>query len=86
MCIRDSKYTFEVSSPGINRPLKTPRHFALAQGMQVRVKTRVPVGDAKFFIAPLTEVDDDGITLDVRGEPVHIPFRLVAKANLEFEF
>lgn len=79
-------YHLEVSSPGVNRPLKKPQHFALAVGRRVRVKTRVPVGDDSFFVAPLVASDDEGLTLDVRGDEVRIPYRLVAKANLEFEF
>lgn len=83
-----SAYLLEVSSPGVNRPLKVPRHFKLAQGLDVRVKTRAPVGphNESFYIARLTEADDDGIALDVRGERVEIPYRLIAQANIEYRF
>ena len=80
-----SAYTLEVSSPGINRPLVRPSHFALAAGMKVRVKTRVPVEGEKFFIAELVSAQDDHIVLDVRGEEVEVPYRLVSKANLEMD-
>lgn len=81
-------YNLEVSSPGVNRPLKTPRHFALAKGLDVRLKTRTPFGPSNetFFIARLTDVRDDGVTLDVRGTSVEIPFRLIAQANIEYRF
>lgn len=79
-------YHLEVSSPGVNRPLKKPEHFALAVGRKVRVKTRVPVEGESFFLAPLVASDDEGLVLDVRGTEVRIPYRLVGKANLEFEF
>lgn len=81
-----SAYTFEVSSPGVNRPLTRPRHFELAVGKDVRVKTRVPVAGESFFIARLEEASEEGIALDVRGAQVSIPYRLISKANLEFKF
>jgi len=79
-------YTLEVSSPGVDRPLKRPEHFERAIGLTIRVKTRVPVAGESFFIAPLTEVTDEGIALDVRGRRVDIPFRLIGQANIEYRF
>ncbi len=80
------KYTLEVSSPGVNRVLKTPRHFELAVGRKVRVKTRIPVEGESFFIAPLVAADADRVVLDVRGSEVEVPYRLVSRAILEAEF
>lgn len=89
----DGAYHFEVSSPGINRPLKRPEHFALAVGHKVRVKTRVPIAPpdgtapVKFFIEKLRAADDEGITLALGGKgDLTVPYRLIAKANLEYEF
>jgi len=85
-------YQLEVSSPGVNRPLKKPHHFKLALGLDVRIKTRTPVASAaggpneSFFIARLTEANDEGIALDVRGQRVDIPYRLIAQANIEYRF
>lgn len=80
------KYEFQVSSPGVNRPLTTPAHFAKAVGERVRVKTRVPVAAQDLFIAPLREAGEEALVLDLDPEPVTIPYRLVARANLEFDF
>jgi len=80
-----SAYTLEVSSPGLNRPLVKREHFSLAVGMKIRVKTRVPVAGESFFIADLTSAEPNHIVLDVRGEDVQVPYRLVSKANLEME-
>jgi len=80
-------YTLEVSSPGVDRPLKTPAHFRAAVGLMVRVKTRVPVAGAdNFFIAPLAEADDERVVLDVRGARVEVPYRLIAAASIEYQF
>jgi ribosome maturation factor RimP len=78
-------YTLEVSSPGLDRPLKTPRHFAMARGLAARIKTRVPVGAESFFIAPILEAGDEAVTIEVRGAPVEIPYRLISRANLEVQ-
>lgn len=83
-----SAYLLEVGSPGVNRPLKTPAHFARAVGLDVRVKTRVPVGptNESFFIARLVSADADALTLDVRGNATQIPYRLVSQASIEYRF
>jgi ribosome maturation factor RimP len=78
-------YTLEVSSPGLDRPLKTPRHFAMAQGLSARIKTRVPVAGESFFIAPIVSAGDEAVTIDVRGTQVEVPYRLIARANLEVQ-
>ena len=79
-------YTLEVSSPGVNRPLQTEHHFKVAQGLMVRIKTRAPVAGESFFIAKLIEASDEGVALDVRGNRVEIPYRLIQKANVEYQF
>ncbi len=81
-------YDLEVTSPGVNRPLKRLEHFKRALGLEVRVKTRVPVGEANetFFIATLAEVGEDGVVLDLRGRRVEIPLRIIATAQIEYKF
>ena len=79
-------YRLEVSSPGVNRPLVTPSHFQRAVGLRVRVKTRVPVAGETFRIAPLVSADDDELVLEGPDGPVAIPYRHVARANVEYEF
>lgn len=80
-----SAYHLEVTSPGLDRPLKKPEHFRRARDMKIRVKTRVPVHGASFFVAPVVDVDDETVTLEVSGERVDIPYRLISGANLEVE-
>ena len=81
-------YHLEVSSPGLERPLKKPEHFRRAEGRVVRVKTFAPLGapPRRNFRGVLTAVVDDGVTVDVEGAgSFQIPFRDIAKANLDFE-
>lgn len=83
------EYSLEVSSPGVNRPLKKPVHFERVKGQKVKVKTFGPIGEPprKNFTGTLTEVAADAITVDVEGAgSFRISFKDIAKANLEFEF
>jgi ribosome maturation factor RimP len=80
-----SAYNLEVSSPGLDRPLKTPHHFRLASGLTVRVKTRVPIDGENFFVAPLLKADDEEVVLSVRGAEVRIPYRHIRQARLEVQ-
>jgi ribosome maturation factor RimP len=83
------EYNLEVSSPGVNRPLKKPVHFERVRGQKVKVKTFGPIGEPprKNFTGTLTEVVADAISVDVEGAgSFRIPFKDIAKANLEFEF
>jgi len=83
------EYHLEVSSPGLNRPLKKPEHFRRAAGQKVKVKTFGPIGEPprKHFSGILKDVRADGVVVEVEGAgPFQIPFKDIAKANLEFEF
>ena len=83
------EYNLEVSSPGVNRPLRKPVHFERVKGQKVKVKTFGPIGEPprKNFTGTLTEVAADAISVDVEGAgSFRIPFKDIAKANLEFEF
>lgn len=85
----DHPYSLEVSSPGLNRPLKKPEHFQRAQGKKVKVKTYAPIGEPprKNFSGMLTGIDADVVTVEVEGAgPFRIPMREIAKAHLEFDF
>lgn len=84
-----TEYSLEVSSPGLNRPLKKPAHFQRVKGQKVKVKTFGPMGEPprKNFSGTLTEVTGEGIAVEVEGAgSFSIPFRDIAKAHLEFEF
>jgi ribosome maturation factor RimP len=59
-----SKYTLEVSSPGLERPLRTPTHYAGAIGSKVSVKTNARVDGERRIKGTLVAADDDGITVD----------------------
>jgi ribosome maturation factor RimP len=81
------QYMLEVSSPGLNRPLKRIEHFRRVLGRKVRVRTKAPGGDRRSFIGRLEEADESAVTVAVEGgDAVRIAFAEIEKANLEFEF
>lgn len=59
------RYTLEVTSPGVERPLRTPDQFARAVGETVTVKTIDPVDGRRRLQGVLTSADDMGITVRV---------------------
>jgi ribosome maturation factor RimP len=81
-------YTLEVSSPGLDRVLRTHAHFARFPGEQVQVemKTVMQMKSAKVvrkrFSGPLLKVDQNEITIEVDGEPVVLPLAGIHKARL----
>jgi ribosome maturation factor RimP len=77
----EGSYQLEVSSPGLERPLKTPAHYARVVGERVEVRTTVPVDDALRHLGTLKAVDDDGFELDVEGTSRRFDFRDVASAR-----
>jgi ribosome maturation factor RimP len=58
------RYTLEVSSPGLERPLRTPAHFAAAVGETVGVKTIPGVAGERRFEGTLVASDESGITVE----------------------
>jgi ribosome maturation factor RimP len=72
----------EVSSPGLDRPLKRPQDFARFLGEQVRVRVQLPLNGRRRFVGTLKSVGEVGIELDVDGESVSIGFTAIDKARL----
>ena len=86
------KYALEVSSPGLNRPLKTLEDYQRYTGRLIKIKTREPLADdqgnlRKTFLGELEGIEGDFVRMRLReGQKARIPLDSVAKANLEFEF
>lgn len=82
----EGTYTLEVSSPGINRPLKLPEHFKRFIGKRVRVRTRELVQGRRSFLGPLLDVSADKIAVDQDGTRFEIPFAVIEKSNYEHDW
>ncbi len=81
------KYALDVSSPGLDRPLRTLGHFERSVGERVYVKTTEPREGRSVFRGRLIRADAGGIglALDEGGE-VTISYHTIAKAHVIFEF
>ncbi len=82
----DGRYTLEVSSPGLERPLRTVEHFRGALDGPVRVKTRVDVDGERRFGGELVEVDDDAITLRTSEGERRLAYDDIDSARTVFEW
>jgi ribosome maturation factor RimP len=82
------RYTLEVSSPGLERPLRLPRHFQGAVGATVTLKTLPDVDGPRRVVGLLAAADDDGIVV---RDPETLADRTlqydqIAKARTVFEW
>ena len=76
-------YSLEVSSPGIDRPLRTLEHFARFAGQTAVVKTSRPLDGRTSFAGAIVSAEGDEVVLDVDGEHVAIPFDGIKRAHLK---
>lgn len=72
----------EISSPGLDRPLKRSKDFERFSGERVQVKLRIPINGRKRLAGVLQNVTEDGFQLDVDGELLAIAFADIDKARL----
>lgn len=82
----DGPYSLEVSSPGLDRPLRKPEHFAAQVGRRISVRTQEPVDGRKAWQGELVQADAEAVELLQDGRQVRIPFSKIARANLIYEF
>jgi ribosome maturation factor RimP len=82
----DGAYTLEVSSPGINRPLRKPEHFARFVGKRIRIRTRDLIDGRRSFLGILDEVAGNSVRLMQEGKQYWIPFSMIEKSNYEHDW
>ena len=75
-------YTLEVSSPGFDRVLRTPGHFARFVGARVLLELRAPREGRRRYTGTLLGADASGVELEVDGTRVAVPYEEMAKARL----
>jgi ribosome maturation factor RimP len=76
------RYGLDVSSPGLERPVRTPRHFGGVVGRKAAIRTSVEIEGRKRFRGEVVAADDREVTLEADGERVGIPYEAIARANL----
>jgi len=75
-------YSLEVSSPGLERPLKKKEDFVRFTGRKARIKLKEPIDGQRVFFGLLGAVDENTITLLVDGQQMKIDLDVVARARL----
>lgn len=90
------EYSLEVSSPGLDRHLKTKNHFEKVVGKKIYVQLEQNLGSlgaqekaiqmTKKFEEVLKAVENDSLVFDFRQDTVKVPLNLVHKAKLTFDF
>jgi ribosome maturation factor RimP len=75
-------YSIDVSSPGVERPLRTPEHFRNAVGRTVSLRTE---SRKKRFRGEVVAAGDASVTVKAGDEPVEIPYDEIVRGNLIWE-
>lgn len=78
-------YSLEVSSPGLERPLKKAADYERFAGRKVNLRTYSGIHGRKHFEGVLEGLKGDNVLLKWEGETIEIPLELIAKANLALE-
>ena len=76
------EYAIDVSSPGIERPLRKPEHFERFVGRRVALRTAAEIAGRKRFKGELVGADDQAVHLATEPQPVDIPYEEIVRGNL----
>ena len=83
--IEDS-YIMEISSPGLDRPLKKEKDFARSIGKLVEIRTYRPIEKQKEFCGELAAYDNNSVTIDEEGTPRTFDKKDIALVRLAIDF
>jgi len=78
------RYTLEVSSPGLERPLFTLEQFKKFIGKKVKIVLRKQLNGQRKWLGELKELQGETVVLNINEQDVLLPFDTIEKANLVF--
>lgn len=81
-----ASYTLNVSSPGLDRPLRTPRDFDRHMGEDMEIRFYAPEKGKKYFEGKLVGYDDNNVIIETDGAEKKIPLTKIAKMNVAVKF
>lgn len=84
--IIDHEYLLEVSSPGLNRPLRREKDFIKAIGSKIKLKMKQSVNGQKSFTGVLKDYAEQTVFLESSGNIVELPFDSIEKSNIVYDF
>ena len=79
----ESEYTLEVSSPGIDRPIRKPEHFEAFLGERVKIQSEMPVDGRKRFTGELAGFEEGMITVRTDDGDYRVHVENLKKAHLD---
>jgi ribosome maturation factor RimP len=82
----DSRYHLEISSPGLDRPLRKEPDFLRFVGEQVRIRTFEALDGRRNFKGTLEAVDDGIVTVRIDNTPFRVAIAAMDRANLIYDF
>ena len=82
----EQAYHLEVSSPGLDRPLKRQKDFVRSKGRKAKVTTTEPVDGQQHFVGRIDNFENDVLFLETDQGLKRIRYGLIAKAKLVVEF
>lgn len=82
----DKKFFLEISSPGVERPLKREKDYIRFTGSKIKVSLKHKINEKKNFEGILSKFENDTVFLMTDNEELEIPFKEVRKANLVYDF
>lgn len=83
--IEKGSYEMIVSSPGIERKLKSPRHFELALGELVKIKLYRPINNEYSFEGVISNISANSIILSIDNEDLNVEIENIKNAKIEFK-
>lgn len=82
----EQAYYLEVSSPGLDRPLKKPKDFIRHAGSMVDVQTFAPLAGKKEWVGKLIDLQDGVVRIIVAEDEVSIPLEKISMVRLHIDF
>lgn len=82
----DKKFFLEISSPGVERPLKREKDYIRFTGSKIKVSLKHKINEKKNFEGILSKFEDSILFLTTDNAELEIPFKEVRKANLVYDF
>lgn len=78
-------YNLEVSSPGIERKLKTDKHFEMAYGKEIDITLYAPLNGEKNFMGVLKSVDNKNVVIIINEEEITFERNKISMAKIHFD-
>ena len=76
------RFAVDVSSPGTERPVRTPAHFRTAVGRRVALRTSGEVAGRRRFRGEVVAAGERAVTVAAAGEAVDVPYETIVRGNL----